>query len=311
MGRMSAAGWYPDPGGQSGMFRYWDGSAWSATLSPNPYVGPPASAHPGQLPVTTGSVPGAYPGAGQVGSPYAYDAGAARQRRPIGALALIAVVVIALIVGLVALFGNGSLNPFGGPGPVSNPTQDVCPKKKVVDPSQAPHVNPAGRVQGGKLSYPQLGAPWGAPQMEDRVPFGRDVYEQSVMVEENYDGLGSSWVASILVGELVAGDGFFSPKEGSEIVSRCIMGVFYADAVLDRKDVVNQATTVDGKDAWILEMHLGFNIPRLKEKGETAIIVIVATGTETSSIYNATIPDSRPELLATARSVQKQLRVEP
>ena len=32
------------------------------------------------------------------------------------------------------------------------------------------------------------------------------------MVEQNFDGLGSSWVASILVGELIAGDGFFSPR---------------------------------------------------------------------------------------------------
>ena len=26
---MAQPGWFPDPGGQAGMFRYWDGSAWS------------------------------------------------------------------------------------------------------------------------------------------------------------------------------------------------------------------------------------------------------------------------------------------
>ena len=39
---MSAkAGWYPDPGGGQGLFRYWDGKAWSAATSPNPSAPPP------------------------------------------------------------------------------------------------------------------------------------------------------------------------------------------------------------------------------------------------------------------------------
>jgi len=141
------------------------------------------------------------------------------------------------------------------------------------------------------------------------VPFGRDALEQNVLLHENYNGR-NSWVASVLVGELVAGDGFFSPQQGSEIVSKCIMGAFYSDAVLTREDRVNRATTLDGHDAWLLEMHLGFNIAGLDETGETAIILIVATGEASSSLYYASIPDSRPDLLATARQVQQQLRVE-
>lgn len=101
-------------------------------------------------------------------------------------------------------------------------------------------------------------------------------------------------------GELVAGDGF--PQQGSEIVTRCVLGVFYGDVAVSRQDVVSQATTVDGKDAWVTEMHLGFSIKGLNETGETAIIVIVATSDESSSLYYASIPDSRPELLATARA---------
>ena len=39
---MSAkAGWYPDPGGGQGLFRYWDGKSWSAATSPNPGAAPP------------------------------------------------------------------------------------------------------------------------------------------------------------------------------------------------------------------------------------------------------------------------------
>ena len=38
---MSKAGWYPDPGGQQGMFRWWDGMQWTPQLTANPYAGPP------------------------------------------------------------------------------------------------------------------------------------------------------------------------------------------------------------------------------------------------------------------------------
>ena len=229
---------------------------------------------------------------------------------------MLAIVIVGLLVAGLIFGGwyvlNGFRLPGGGDDPVpSNPTADVCPKRRVVPDTATPQPFPPGRVQGGKLSYPLLGTPWEAVQEETRVPFGRDAFGQQVMLHENYNKKGDSWVASLLVAELVAGDGFFSPQQGSEIVTRCVLGQFYADTPIERRDVVSQATTVDGKDAWLTEMHLSFKIPNLPETGETAIIVIVATSDESSSLYYASIPDSRPELLATARQVQAQLRVEP
>ena len=41
---VSNAGWYPDPSGQPGQFRYWDGSGWSAEAAAHP-SGPPPGAH--------------------------------------------------------------------------------------------------------------------------------------------------------------------------------------------------------------------------------------------------------------------------
>ena len=34
----------------------------------------------------------------------------------------------------------------------------------------------------------------------------------------------------MLVGELQAGDGFFTPEQGSQIVVKCILGEFYGNA---------------------------------------------------------------------------------
>lgn len=293
---MSRAGWYPDPGGQPGKFRYWTGTSWSASITDNPNQAAPTGGI-GATPPSWSSYPGGY----QTQQP--------KRRSALGWWIGIGVVVVAVIVAVTLVIQNLG-NVFGGqPTPGSNPTQGVCPKDVRTTASPAADPND-GRVHGGALSYPRLGSPWGAPEIETRVPFGRDVLVQSVTIEPDYNGKGSSWVASVLVGELVAGDGFFSPEQGSEIVVKCIMGVFYGDAEVTRADKVNKASTVDGKDAWLVETQLSFDIPGLKAKGELAIILIVATSAESSSIYYASIPDNAPSQLTTdARRAMSQLRV--
>ena len=275
------------------MYRYWTGSSWSAAITNNPAQASPASGlgqpqqptRPPMVPVTP-------------------------QRRPVGwwlgGIALVVAIAVALWFALQWLGGALGIN---GTNPGSNPTLNPCPSA-VASGSPIAHPND-GRVHGGMLSYPRLGSPWSAPQMEDRVPFGRDVWTQNVMVQEGYDGPGHNWVASVLVGELVAGDGFFSPQQGSEIVVKCIVGVFYGDAQVGREDRVSKAMTVGGKDAWLVETHLTFDIPNLETKGELAIILIVATSAESSSIYYASIPDTVPQLVAPARQAMAELKVGP
>jgi len=154
-----------------------------------------------------------------------------------------------------------------------------------------------------------LGQPWSAPQGENRVPFGTDVQSQLVPVESDYDGNGSNWVASILVGELQAGDGFFTPEQGSQIVVKCILGKFYGDNPVKSNVKVNEKATIDGHDAWLVESHLTFDIAGLKTKGELLIVAIVSGGNR-SGLYYASIPDTTPELVQPARDALKNLKVD-
>jgi hypothetical protein len=326
-------GWYPDPGGGQSLFRYWDGKAWSAAISPNPSAPPPTHGLIGAGTTPQGVQTGqpmygqsGQPAYGQGGqpmygqSPYGqgYDSAYAnyqelqKKRSPVGWwLAGAALVIVTVVVAVLAIRAvTGGDTGTTGSGPVGQPSQEVCPPDDTASP-EAPVAHPAdGRVHGGPVSYPQLGPPWGPPQGEiNPVPFGSDVKSQTVVDQPNYDGQGHLWVASILVAELQAGDGFFTPEQGSHIVVKCILGAFYGDNPVNSNMKVNQKTTIDGHDAWLVESQLTFDIAGLKAKGELLIVAIVSAGNR-SGLYYASIPDTTPELVQPARDALEQLQVD-
>jgi hypothetical protein len=320
-------GWYPDPGGGQGLFRYWDGKSWSAATSPNPSAPPPSQSlvggppQQGRQPYGQGGQTqgqGGQPAYGQ--SPYGQDYGSSayanyqeleKKKSPIGwwiaGAALVIGIIIVAVIAIRAVTGGSDTGTTGGP--VAQPSQDACPPQSTASPEPGPSHPADGRVHGGPVSYPQLGSPWSAPQTENRVPFGTDVRTQMVPVETDYDGSGSNWVAQILVGELQAGDGFFTPEQGAQIVVKCILGSFYGDNPINSNVTVNEKTTIDGHEGWLVESKLTFDIVGLETKGELLIVAIVSAGNR-SGLYYATIPDSTPELVQPARDALKQLQVD-
>ena len=314
---MSAqAGWYPDPGGVANLYRYWDGQAWSAATSPNPQAPPPAQGlvqgmQGGGGQGTSGHNPYGQQNAYGQGQPGAYASFQTAQQRksPVGWwIAAAALLVVIIVVGVIAVRAIGGNSGTTGVGPGQS-SQDVCPT--TSDPSSAqPSTDPSdGRVHGGPISYPRLGDPWSRPLTDNRVPFGRDVQKQQVTDQADYDGSGNSWVASILVAELMAGDGFYTPEQGAQIVVRCILGKFYGDNAVTSDVTVNEATTVDGREAWLIESQLSFDIPGLIAKGELLIVTVVNAGA-TSGLYYASIPDTQPELVKPARDAMAALTVD-
>ncbi|MDR1213567.1 MAG: DUF2510 domain-containing protein [Propionibacteriaceae bacterium] len=299
-------GWYPDPGGQPGMFRYWTGSAWSESLSPTPQAPPPPIRLSSQASQPGYGSYGGYGGQTQTVAP----AKSKRSAGPIlGLVALVLAVAVAVWYVLTYVVGGDSDD---GPNdtPAGNPTTTVCPPMPEEPLPTKDHPSD-GRVHGGRLSYPTLGSPWDGVKPDDRLPFGADVSEQSYTVHPFYAGL-SSWVASVLVGELRAGDGFYSPEEGSEIVFRCIKGTFYGDAEVEQHDIRNEALTLDGYEGWVVETNLTFDIPNLPTKSEWVVVIIVATSAESASIFYSSVPEDSPEqIFHDTRSAIAELQVDP
>jgi len=272
------------------MFRYWDGSAWSEVVSPTPLAGPPS-----QYGAQPSTPPTSDSGSGSTG----YVLKEAKPKRHVGMwiTIIVGVIVLALIVWLVATRVFGFTGFGGGENPAGNPTDTLCPQQ-TESPTRADHPND-GRVYGGDLSYPKMGAPWSPVSTIDffatQLPFGRDVADQEILVHTNANPKTSNqwqeWVASVIVGELYAGDGFYDPEDASEIVNKCIYGTFYGAQTVVTADVQrSEAYSIDGYDGWITETNLSFSIPDLATTSELAIVIIVKTSSMSSSIFYASIP---------------------
>jgi len=302
---MAQQGWYPDPGGQTGMFRYWDGSTWSEVVSPTPLAGPP-SQYGAQTSVTPSQ-------SIQTGQTAGYSLQEMKAKKPVGmwVTIIVGVLVLALIIWFVVtkVFG-GSVTDGGTNNAGGNSTEEVCPQQATSN-VRADH--PAdGRVYGGALSYPTLGDPWGPVDVSDyRIPFGRDVAEQTILIHQNPNPLTGDWdgwVASVMVGELYAGDGFYDPQQGSEIVNKCIFRTFYGDNTVTTETLRSEAYTLDGYDGWITETNLSFSIPNLDTTSELAIVIIIKTSAASSSIFYASIPNDamqyKPDVDAAIAALQ-------
>lgn len=285
---MSGVGWYPDPGGQPGQYRYWNGSSWSSQTTSTPRQTPPPSDQPSG---PAGLTP-------------------ERKRTPIGwwigiiaALIVIAVIIWAVVRAVPALTPD---NPWDQPG--GNPSQNFC-GAGVISGTAAPVGDRAGWVSAGHLAFPLLGDPWEAPELDNRMPFGTIAVRQQALDQENYDGNGASWVSSVQVSDVVSGDGFADPQSAATVVFKCVLGKYYADTVVTTKQIDSRSHPVQGHPGWLIESQLSFDVPGLKAKGERVIMVAVKVKEDQYGVFYASVPDTSPDRLPEARDALAHLEV--
>lgn len=300
---MSSAGWYPDPGGQPGLYRYWTGTAWTAAVTNNPGATPPPSGQFGAAGQSAGAG-GQYTG-GQYTEP--------RRRNAAGwwIAGLAGLIAIGLIIYLV-LAGTGArggdLLP-GLPGGGSTSAPNLCPPAPATL-APTPATTDPSRVSGGSLSFPRLGSPWEAPTYDNRISFGSLAMMQSALDQANYDGLNHNWVSSILVSDLYVGDGFASTRNGAETVLKCVLGTYYSDTPVREARISEKSHSIDGHDGWLIETQLSFSIPNLRATGERVLLLVVQIEAEEYGLFYASVPDTSPDRLPEARQALADLRVD-
>ena len=199
----AATGWYPDPAGTPGAFRYWDGAAWSEATATDPWADPSGAGAAGQEPATLPAAwsPGAsapyppgvppyavgqpgYPGGQSVypGGPYAaptwvgpygvgpygiVNAPVRRSRGEIAAIAVAIVAIVALIVGgVIGVTRRGVPTPTPAPSTARTATAPATPRVTSTP------ISPPG---ASRTAIPAAVAPgsvwaWGARAFGNGAP---------------------------------------------------------------------------------------------------------------------------------------------
>lgn len=254
---MPTAGWYPDPAGVPGRFRYWDGQTWTDATTTDPSTAP---------------VPGPPEG----------------KRRNWGPIIVIGTVLLAVAVVLALIFRPGSGSSFqeapvdtnsaspttsqwdetSTPTPTPSASQSVtrCPVTKV---SSTTTQTSSSTLRGGGLEVPRISG-WRVSS------FYLDwVSDLHTTVDQVYPG----WISNQSVGALNAVDGFTDIRQSAHQTMECFASSGYYLNYTGRKDLVDQEYSVDGHQAWHMQTEVYVKMSSLPQvKGDTVDVIVVDTG---------------------------------
>ncbi|NLA29015.1 MAG: DUF2510 domain-containing protein [Propionibacterium sp.] len=258
---MSMPGWYPDPAGGQGRFRYWDGSAWSNQTTVNPSDPPPGTG-------TSGSGGGRFSG----------------HKRTLFIIAMI-VLATAVVVAWAAL-GNRRVGP-DAPEDTNSSTPTVSGWDETSSPTPPPTVAAStiacpitantdktkqlndGRLRGGGISVEQI------PSWSDYTMYLQWVSD----LHTQEDWVRPGWMSNIAVGQLNYEDGFDAPEIAARQSMECYASSGYYINFTERIDLVNEATTIDGYPAWHIRSEVRIASPDMPEiEGDLVDIYVVDFG---------------------------------
>ena len=262
------------------MVRWWNGESWSDVTTP---AGPGVAVQ--APPVTAAPRPQPGWGAGQwdeVPQPPA--------RRPRTAwwvagsvLAVVAVVVVALVVGLSGGSGGGTLpdDPpvAAGPSGTEFPPGTV----RIVD-------------EEAGISYPFLGNGWFeydlGPMAETRTIAGQYFTTQEGVPD------GGIFIAQCTSGPVADGYGWAGPGSEQATVTALADSVrtAYYPYPNEREVLRDEALTVDGRNAHLLEFQLTWDVEGYDSTGERAALVVIDVGRPDPALLYVSIPNTHAEL---------------
>ncbi len=323
---MAANGWYPDPSGTPGTYRYWDGAHWSAETTQDPRTTAPADP------------------AKPVGP--ASRTGRSASGRGAAVVVLILVLVVAIVVAVVLLARTGGTGrtgestggpdqpsstasgwddsspfPTANPSPTPTPTPSRRPSRAAgptpTDSAAAPPPSVAcpeegarlaghpsdGRVHGGRLSFaPAPGYP--AAEPDGQFSWMDDVESQTQSTEPG-------WISIFAVGEVQTADrGFGTPKEAAESSIECAITEGWYEYFTRRTDVKNARVTVDGHPGWIISADIHVDDPNVTATGDQLTFVVVDDGRpDALSVWCGMVPIGDRARIATDVAVLASLRV--
>ncbi|MFT3862021.1 DUF2510 domain-containing protein [Micropruina sp.] len=275
---MAQPGWFPDPGGQAGMFRYWDGTAWTDQLSADP---------------AAGSTP---PGPNN------------RARVVVAAIAAIVVLALLAIFFLPRVFGGSSTPerpvPTGSPtvsawDETTRPTPTPSTPTPTPTPTKSPEISlpcPAyddavvnGRLYGGALSVPVIDdSRWEVNAVR--------VLPWSICATGLERQIAPTWVSEVILAGIQPRSMLGTLHEQAGAIAEDSVERFYIGEKAEFKQISSTARTIDGLSAW--ELSYQVRIHRLKNiPGDNVYLLVVqhTDGSRSVLMTFATIGDTQTQ----------------
>ncbi len=272
------AGWYPDPDGAPAMVRWWNGLSWSDVTTP---AGPGIAVQsaPGAGPVLAPARPVTYE---PVGAPSRPPNGRLAWGIGLGVLGLVLVVVLALLVGK----GGG-----GDPGEASRTDDPPIASGQTFPPGTVRILDDAAGI-----AYPFLGDGWFEydlfPMSETSETAG-----QYFVTQEQVPS-GGNFIAQCTSGPLAPEFGYAGPSSLAATLEQVVDSarISYYPAPNEQEIRRNEALTVDGAPAHLIEFQLSWDVEGYEASGERAALLLIDVGREQPALLYLSIPNTHAEL---------------
>lgn len=272
-------GWYPDPDGTPRMVRWWSGSAWSDVATPagpgvavqqSPVLAPQRPAPPREAP--WGAEPEHRP---------------ARRGRAAWIVAGVLGVVIAVVLALVVGTGDGD---------------DAVATREAPAAGQAPPgpAFPPGTVrivdESAGIAYPYLGTGWSEFDALGMVETTTVAGQYFTTQELTPDG--TRFIAQVTSGPVAEGYGWSGPGSLQATTAALADSVRfnYYPRPNERRILRDEALTVDGSPAHLVEFQLSWDVEGYDASGERAALLLVDVGRPAPALLYISIPNTHAEL---------------
>lgn len=269
-------GWYPDPSGQPGQFRYWNGSNWSHETSANPQAPPP----------------------GLAGSPLAAPRKKSGRGGVIGVLVLLLVLILAGVFIVRSFLDDdaptanpaptSTVTPWDDRSPTATPTPSTPTPSETEptpdEPTEAPMIACPDGDPGSRAPYPSDGRVYGGgisfSPPADWEPGG--FYAGGLSWAFDVDGVMTTvepgWAAMMAAGQLRVADGFEAPEQAASGVMMCVESSGFYSNFASSEPVWSKAITVGGHKGWYLRNKVFIDDPTIQAPGDVVDVIVLDIG---------------------------------